>query len=375
MECGVCTGSCPISRQMPQFSPRQAIKRALLDRDETLFTGTEIWRCLSCARCSARCPAQIDFPEFIQSCRVQARRQGIEPALSHHGVLQIIADLQIRAQHQNRTSWAEEVGAFRQTGDILYFVGCAPFFDVVFRYLDIQPLESCRSILRLLNLMGIEPVIHTDERCCGHDALWSGEEQKFLELAKLNLDMIRRAEAKTVLFACPEGYFMFKEHYPRYFGSLPFEVMHLTEFLAAELPKSGLTLRPEERQRRVTYQDPCRLGRWMGHYDEPRNLLKAIPGVEISEMERNRENSLCCGTSAWMECSSISKSMQLERLQEASATGAETLITACPKCQIHLTCAQSDQENQIRIEDIYSFLVRSLSESGETNQQEMEKES
>ncbi len=374
MECGVCTGSCPISRETPRFSPRQAIKRALLDRDETLYHGNEIWRCLSCARCSSRCPVRIDFPQFIQSCRVEARRRGIEPTLSHHGVLQIIADLQLRSRKQNRTRWAEEAGTFHQNGEILYFVGCAPFFDVVFRYLGVSSLESCRSVLRLLNRLGVEPVIHEDERCCGHDALWSGEEQKFLELAEANLDMIRRSGAKTVLFACPEGYYMFKEQYPRHFGELPFQVMHMSEFLAARLAGSHLAFK-EQSDQRITFQDPCRLGRLMGLYDPPRELLRSVPGVAISEMERNRENSLCCGTSAWMECSSVSKSMQLERLREAADTGAETLVTACPKCRIHLSCAQSDQEDPLPIEDIYSLLVRCLDQSGATNPQEMEKDS
>ncbi|PQP34165.1 (Fe-S)-binding protein, partial [Desulfobacteraceae bacterium SEEP-SAG9] len=94
MECGVCTGSCPISRELPTFSPRQMIKRSLMQSNVDLLQSRELWACLSCARCSERCPAEIDFPEFIRSYREKARKAGNLPRESHHGILQFIADLQ-----------------------------------------------------------------------------------------------------------------------------------------------------------------------------------------------------------------------------------------------------------------------------------------
>ena len=364
MECGVCTGSCPISRELPSFSPRQIIKRSMLESGGGLSRSRDVWACLSCARCSTRCPVEIDFPEFIRSCRQEARKSGNFPQESHHGILQTITDLQTRDIKQQRTAWAEEAGAFRETGDFFYFVGCLPYFDVTFRYLELTPLESARSVLTLLNKMGVEPVISNDERCCGHDALWSGDEAKFRELAGWNLEVIKASRAKTVLFSCPEGYYTFKHHYPKYFGELPFEVLHMTEFLTRELPGAGLSFRPSSNGA-ITYQDPCRLGRLTGNYDLPRQLLQLIPDSHLVEMERSRENALCCGTSAWMECSACSKAMQVERLQEAIKTGANTLITACPKCQIHLTCARSNVELDLRVVDLFSYLSDKLIE-GET---------
>jgi Fe-S oxidoreductase len=207
--------------------------------------------------------------------------------------------------------------------------------------------------------MGIEPVISNDERCCGHDAFWSGDEETFRKLAQWNLETIKSSGAKTVIFSCPEGYTTFKSHYPKYFGELPFEVLHVTEFLARELPKTSLTF-ADSPDGPVSYQDPCRLGRMAGIYDAPRQLLQLVPQTRLVEMPRNRENALCCGTSAWMECSGCSKAMQLERLGEAIGTGARTLITACPKCQIHLTCAKSNTDLDIDIVDLYGFLANAL---------------
>jgi len=204
MECGVCTGSCPVSRELPGFSPRQMIKRVLMDRDETVLSSKELWACLTCARCSVRCPAQIDFPEFARECRELARKEENVPQLAHHGTLQAISTLHTKDISQKRTDWAKEAGKFNAKGDHLYFVGCAPYFDAALKY-GHGSLETATSVLKLLNRMGIEPAISDDERCCGHDALWSGNEANFRKLASLNLEMIAAAGAKTVLFSCPEG--------------------------------------------------------------------------------------------------------------------------------------------------------------------------
>jgi len=344
---------------MPGFSPRQIIKRVLIEEDEDLLRGRDLWACLSCARCSVRCPAEIDFPEFARVCREKARKLGNLPQESHHGILQAVAAFQTFDIRQKRTEWAEGVGTFRDSGEYFYFVGCLPYFDVTFRYLGLSSIEVAHSTLTLLNRMGVEPVVSNEERCCGHDALWSGDEATFRELGRINLEVITASGAKTVIFSCPEGYFTFKHHYPEYFGDLPFEVLHMTEFLARELPGAGLSFRPSSNGA-VTYQDPCRLGRMAGVYDPPRDLLRLIPEGRLVEMERSRENALCCGTSAWMECSSCSKAMQMERLSEALRTGAHTLITACPKCQIHLTCAQENTDLKMKVVDIYTFLLQQL---------------
>jgi Fe-S oxidoreductase len=359
MECGLCTGSCPISRELSTFSPRQIIKRAMLDPDGGLVGSREIWACLSCASCSGRCPAEIDFPEFIGAHRQQARQAGNFPQESHHGIMQAVAGLQTRNLKQQRTAWAQEAGTFRNTAEYFYFVGCLPFFEVTFRNLNLRPLESARSMLKLLNKMGIEPVISDNERCCGHDALWCGDYDTFQKLAEWNLEMIKASGAGSVLFSCPEGYVTFKNYYPKYFGELPFEVMHMTDFLNRELPASGLGFQASSAET-VTYHDPCRLGRLAGIYEAPRQLLGMLPETRLVEMERNRENALCCGTSAWMECSSYSKTIQTERMQEAIQTGAQTLITACPKCRIHFACARSATQINLKMVDLYTYLNQRL---------------
>ena len=174
-------------------------------------------------------------------------------------------------------------------------------------------------------------------------------------MAQINLDVIRASGAKQVVFSCPEGYYTFKHIYPKYFGDLDFEPVHILDFLADKIKDGAIEF--EEAPGVVTYHDPCRLGRLAGIYDAPRKLLKTIPGLELVEMPRSRENGVCCGTTGWMNCSSCSKEIQMERLHEASNTGAGTLVTACPKCQIHFRCAKAAFDLEIEITDLYDLLA------------------
>lgn len=359
MECGVCTGSCPISYERAGFSPRQMIKRTLVDSDTDILQSSDLWACLSCSRCSDRCPVGIDFPEFIRSYRRKALEEANEPSVSHHGIFQTITAIQSGGLQQNRTGWASETGNISDKGDYFFFVGCLPFHTPVFQYLDLNLIDIAKDVLVLLNRVGIEPVVSNDERCCGHDAFWSGNEELFASLARKNVETIKASGAKTVIFACPEGYATFREHYPDVVGDLPFEIVHISEFLLKKLAENEVTFSSSPGEK-ITYHDPCRLGRRSGMYDDPRQLITMVPDIEFREMENNRENAVCCGTTAWMECSSCSKTMQVNRLEEAQKTEAETMITACPKCQIHLTCAKSNTDIGVTITDLYSYLRSKL---------------
>ena len=360
MECGVCTGSCPISYDRPGFSPRQMIKRTLVEPDGNILHSSDVWACLSCSRCSDRCPVGIDFPEFIRTYREKSLAVNNLPRKSHHGIFQTITDLQSGKLKQKRTTWIPESARTSEKGDYFFFVGCLPYHNVVFQYLDLNLIDTARDILAILNKIGIEPVVSNDERCCGHDAFWGGEEELFATLARKNVETIKNSGAKTVIFSCPEGYSIFKESYPDIVGELPFEIVHITQFLAKKLPQAELAFKGANGNGAVTFHDPCRLGRRSGIYEEPRELIKLIPDTELKEMGNNRENAVCCGTTAWMECSSCSKTMQIQRLREAELAGASTLITACPKCQIHLTCAKSNTDIEVEVKDLYAYISENI---------------
>jgi Fe-S oxidoreductase len=272
-------------------------------------------------------------------------------------------------------------------GDDFYFVGCLPYFDIIFRNIELKSTPIARSAVKLMNMVGITPVVSENGRCCGHDFYWSGNYDGFEKLARYNLKLISDSGAKRVVFTCPEGYHTFSKIYPSVFGELKFEVVHITDILLEKSKKGELKLQSpagvgkgrspgskskgvrgpadektggsDGTQITVTFQDPCRMGRMMGRTEGMRELLRAIPGVELVEMPRNRANAMCCGSSEWVSCMLCNKQIQLERLAEAQDTGASILVTACPKCRIHLTCAQYDKDKKIdiQIRDIVSIVL------------------
>ena len=358
LDCGVCTGSCPVSRYQPTFSPRLIVEKALLGLGDELLKDRELWSCLTCSRCFQRCPTSINFPEFMRLLREEAMKAGTKPIYSHHGMLQTIMELQTQGIRQKRTEWAREAGRVAERGETFFFVGCMPYFEVIFRDIGVDSLTVSRNVIKVLNAAGIEPVVSDAEHCCGHDMLWNGQMETFRQLAGHNLEVIRNSGAKQVVFQCPEGYHTFKYQYPEYFGALGFEVVHFYDLVAKMLADGSLKL--QNGAGAFTFHDPCRLGRMAKIYDGPRKILSEIAGERFVEMERNRENAVCCGTSGWANCSTGSKQIQVERLLEAKATGAETLVTACPKCQIHLNCALSNLEMDLKIKDLTVVLAEAM---------------
>lgn len=358
LDCGVCTGSCPVSRYQPTFSPRLIVEKALLGLGDELLKDRELWSCLTCSRCFQRCPTSINFPEFMRLLREEAMQAGTKPIYSHHGMLQTIMELQTQGIRQKKTEWAREAGRVAERGETFFFVGCMPYFEVIFRDIGVDSLAVSRNVIKVLNAAGIEPVVSDAEHCCGHDMLWNGQMETFRKLAQHNLEVIRSSGAKQVVFQCPEGYHTFKYQYPEYFGDLGFEVVHFYDLVAKMLAEGSLKL--QNGAGAFTFHDPCRLGRMAKIYDGPRKILTQIAGERFVEMERNRENAVCCGTSGWANCSTGSKQIQVERLLEAKATGAETLVTACPKCQIHLNCALSNLEMDLKIKDLTVVLAEAM---------------
>jgi len=342
-ECGKCSSSCPITRLDPSYSPRLAVEKALLGLEDAVLTDKGLWSCLTCYLCRQRCPLDIEYDELIRTCRAKSVVKGITGNCAHEGVLLSLSRLMAREETiQNRLYWVPQEVEIAKTGEVLYFVGCLPYFNVVFDDIGVENIEIAQSMLRVLNAAGIKPVLLENERCCGHDLSFSGDLGSFEKLAKMNLTAIKKSGVSKVVTTCPECYRTLKLDYAEYFGKPKFEVLHASEFLT-DLIAYGKIKFNGRIDKKVSYQDPCRLGRHMGVYDPPRKVITSIPGVELVEMERNREDALCCGVSAWMNCSRHSKQMQIERLTEAKGTTADLLVTACPKCQIHLNCTMSEK--------------------------------
>jgi len=362
LECGKCTAVCPISRREAGYSPRSMVEAAITDRGGELLHDGRLWSCLTCRRCSQICPSDVRFSEFTRDLRAVARGVEQEGRCSHGESIQTWMRLMASPElKQNRLEWLDGELRTSTDSDTIYFVGCLPHYDVLFNRIGAQCLEIARSAVKVLNHLGIEPIVLADERCCGHDLLWEGDIENFRRLAELNVTLLRETGAQRVVTTCPECAHTLKVDYRTFGGGLGMEVLHFSQFLAQQLEAGELEL--GELGGRVTYQDPCRLGRYLGVYDEPRQVMSAL-GLELAEMEDHRGRALCCGTSAWTHCGATAKSIQVDRLRQARATGAETLVTACAKCQIHFRCAMDDtrlgDEIRIEVKDLTTLVAEAL---------------
>jgi Fe-S oxidoreductase len=327
---------------------------------EAVMADPHLWSCMTCGLCSARCPSNVDLTRFIVEMRAEAFRSGERGIYAHNGILQEVMRIQTMNVHQDRTRWLDDDMQVLDSGEHFYFVGCLPFFDVIFADLEVKALDIARNAVRLLNRVGIAPVVSNQERCCGADLLLAGDVESFRQLAELNVEAIEASGAKTVVFGCAECYNAFKTDYPTYVGKLPFETIHLTEILASRLGTGDLAF--ESQPGLVTYHDPCRMGRYLKVHEPPRAILNSVPDLQLVEMEDNRERAMCCGSTAWVNCSGCSKVIQKEKLRQAGETGAQVMLTTCPKCQIHLTCACRDQHDDqaIEVEDLISWVGSAL---------------
>jgi Fe-S oxidoreductase len=333
------------------------VERALLFGETETVCDPELWSCLTCGTCDLRCPSAVDFTGFMRALRARARELGEEGVCTHADTLVALMELMLNPEFRRSSSWLGKGLKTRKRAKTYYFAGCLPFLDVVFRDIGFEGKGIADSSIRLLNHLGIVPTVNEHEVCCGHDAYWTGKLEVTRRLAEQNVDAVRKTGAREVIFSCPECYYMFKRVYPELLGELGFEVVFIQNLLAERA--DDLDLKPMKAK--VTYHDPCRLSKSDDIIDEPRSLLGAVPEVELIEMERRGKDSLCCGSSNFVSCSRVNKRIQVDRLNEAIRTGAETLLTACPKCNIHLRCAMRDEDTSgsIEIMDLLSFLAES----------------
>jgi Fe-S oxidoreductase len=337
---------------------------------EGLFYGPDglindrlLWSCLTCQLCSLRCPVDVRFSEMMRDYRAEAFKAGNWGNPSHGGALHYIMEINSAPDiKQKRTGWIDKNLKVKSKGEVLYFTGCLPYFkDLFAKDFDFDPTSIAADAVRILNYLGIEPAILDNERCCGHDLYWLGQLDKFNELGKLNLEMIAESGAKTIITACAECALTLKQLYPERLGKAGFEVKHITELVYENIGKFKF----KNTDISAAFQDPCRLGRYLGVYEQPRQAIGAIPGVKLREMAHSGKSAICCGTSSWMNCDNTSRMIQQSRLDEAAAAGANTLVTSCPKCQIHFRCTvngQNGKKTDLKFMDFANLIASAMAE-------------
>lgn len=303
----------------------------------------------------------IEFSRFVRGARVESFKRGVCGEEAHTGILSMITKIMADSNLTPNIlgDWFPSKLKIQDKDEYAYFVGCLPIFDRVFANIGGRYSDTAVAAVAILNELGINPAVVRDGKCCGHDRLWSGDVDTFKKLAEHNLQAIDRTEASTLITTCAECYRTFKLDYPEHFGKLPFEVVHMSEFLAEQIGKGKLDY-PVTEEKKVTYHDPCRLGRQTRVFDAPRTVIKSIPELSFVEMERIREDSLCCGTSSFLSCDDYAKAIRVDRMNEVERTAAEVLVTTCPKCQIHFNCLKTEVQFADSKTKRYDFEITDL---------------
>jgi Fe-S oxidoreductase len=327
-QCGLCDAVCPWNR-VRQFSMRKLIREAAFGLSEV--EGEDIWRCTTCGMCPAQCPRGVKQIDVSVALRRVASEYELFPTSvrsARTARASIISEGNpIQGERGKRSEWAQglPVKPYAEGMEALYFVGC---------YLSYDPRMKKVAVAtaNILNAAGVEfGILGEKESCCGESIRKIGSEEVFKNLARENIKAFIDNGVRKIIVSSPHCYHTFKNEYPEFMVN--FEVVHMSQY-ALELIESGRLALKGEYPHKVTYHDPCYLGRHNDVYDQPRDLLKKVSGLEFTEMEDYGKRSLCCGGGGgriWMDTPQEERFSDI-RLKQARATGARVLATACPYC-------------------------------------------
>jgi Fe-S oxidoreductase len=382
---------CPIDTRYAfnLYSPHGLLHSALEELDRKLdFTPRlidAVYKCTLCGACDARCKRNLDIEvlQVIENLRARCVEQGKGPRPEHKQMAENVRRTknEYGKPHEDRFNWLPRDIKPSGQADIVYFVGCNSAY--------LQP-ELARATVKILKKTGTEFRLLADEWCDGNYVLATGQVELARELAEHNIEEIKKSGAKTVLTSSAECYKSLKVDYPKLMGKstedMPYTTLHITEYLD-QLMKDGKLAFEKGIKMKVTYHDPCNLGRlsepwqeWVpnyvrvipvgkvwrrgdrGIYDPPRNILKGIPGIELVEMERSRSNAWCAGSCGGTALAFPDFALWTagERIEEAKSTGAGAIVTSSPDVKEILTRAAKEKKVKMPVYDITEIILKAI---------------
>jgi len=367
LQCGNCSGICPFGYLMA-YPPHRLIAYLRADRFKNVLDTDTVWMCVSCYACTEVCPSDIPLtPGLMTSTKEELLLAGNVPT-------ELQSALEFSQRYGNplgesprkRADWTKDIqpevkimGKVRQPVDVLWFVGDYPSYHP-------RVQSIARALTKVLNALGVDfGILGPEEYSDGDSQRLAGERGLFEMLAERNGMAFSKYQFNEIITTDPHAYNAFKNEYPRLGISYP--VKHYTEFLAERLDQLKPLLRKEVKAR-VTYHDPCYLGRANEIFDQPRALLAAIPGVELVEMYHNHQNSLCCGGGGggmWLDGFQWEKAhvrLSEWRVKEAISAGAEILAVACPYETPRFEDAAKTVEGagELKVRDISELLAEAM---------------
>jgi Fe-S oxidoreductase len=359
-QCGTCTAVCPWGN-LRDFSPRAFIEMARLGLEGF---EEQAWTCVSCRRCQDQCPQEIDIPRLFQSVRSVLIEWKSNPSTLN----QPLGSMRVEGNpwgepKDNRDTWArkKEVPLFGPGVEHLLFTCCTNDYDARNR----KDAQAAVDVLRAASVSF--GTVGNEQRCCGDMAWGAGDVAVFGQMQQANLATLAKHSVTSMLTTSPHCLNAFKNRYEAGDRGRPV-VRHVAE-LYAELVAAGALQPANPIAARVTYHDPCYLGRHNGVYDAPRTALRAIPGLELVEMANAREHSICCGGGGggiWIETAKGQRLGDL-RVRQAIDAGATIIATACPFCvqMLESSIMSFGLEEQLQVRTVSELLAESLQETKE----------
>ena len=357
MQCGLCSGSCPWRLVDGEFFVRQMIRMGQLGL-EGYESDDILYGCTTCGLCPQRCPRGVKIVDIMRSMRSMITEAGAIP-----GVLKTV----LGSVHGKGNPWSEDrekriqwtqgldVPAFQEGTEYFLSICCTSAYDA-------RSQKIAKTLAGILTKAGVSyGIFGNDENCCGESVRKIGDEALFVKLVEKNSQLLEGNGVKKVIVNSPHCLYTYSQEYPEL--GAEFETSHHSEILAS-LIESG-AIKPEKAiEKKIAFHDPCYLGRHSDIYDAPRNIINAIPGAELVELKRNRQNSLCCGAGGgrlWMETVPEQRFSDL-RIHEALECGAQILATACPYCISMLEDSRKNtgKEDEIEVLDISELVGASM---------------
>ena len=329
-----------------------------------------LYSCTMCGACSTLCerysaPGALvkkmgkTFVDMYIDTRVDLMKRGWGPLEEHKAILKNVAntDNAWGGTRADRERWAKGLGAKdlnNEKADVLYFAGCTATYDPKLKGMMTTAAD-------LFNKAGVDwGILGKNEKCCAGPSLRVGDRDQFNAYARENIELFNKLDVKTIVTSCAGCYSAFIKEYPDV-GKIDAEVLHISEFIARLIKQKKIELKNEVKLK-VTYHDPCHIGRYCSVYEEPRDILKAVPGLELLEMKQNRANSWCCGAGAGMRTAlpEVASETGLRKIEQAEETGAEVIVSACPFCAQNLVDSIKEAGSDLKFMDITEILEKAV---------------
>nr|MDO8097979.1 (Fe-S)-binding protein [Candidatus Njordarchaeota archaeon] len=317
----------------------------------------KIFACTLCGACSTSCKVDMKdhSADILEALRATAVAEGFGPMGEQKRFTQSIEKQHnpYNESHDKRPSWLDSSGVAARSDKptVLYFAGCTSSYR--------RP-EIASATAKILGKAGVKFIVLDDEWCCGSPLLRTGQRDAAKKQAEHNVELINKSGVATVVTSCAGCYRAFVKDYADKLGlQLEPEILHITQFLERLLNDRAIESPSAIKGLKVTYHDPCHLGRHCTVYNPPRNVMKAT-GVEVVEMGRNRENAWCCGSGGGVKSAFNDMAVKTAalRMVEAEQTGVETLVSACPFCKHNLLDGAKEAKSRIRVIDIVELLAQ-----------------